>query len=112
MICHNTPLQVDRVLDTLNLHKVKDSLIGNALRRGVSGGEKKRVNIGNELLTDPSALSSCFRVHAHVGSIDLLLVSVLRMYLFLPFASSQVSCCWTSPRRDSTVLQRTDWFAS
>lgn len=47
---------VDRVLDTLNLHKVKDSLIGNALRRGVSGGEKKRVNIGNELLTDPSLL--------------------------------------------------------
>merc|ERR1719327_1174383 len=41
--------EVDRILRMLRLTKVADSTI-----RMCSGGEKKRVNIGTELLTDPS----------------------------------------------------------
>ncbi|KAA8498384.1 ABC transporter G family member 22 [Porphyridium purpureum] len=48
-----------RVLSTiqeLGLMKVKDSYVGGEQVRGVSGGEKKRVNVGTELVTDPSLL--------------------------------------------------------
>ena len=40
--------EVDRIIELLRLSKVADSEI-----RMLSGGEKKRVNIGTELLTDP-----------------------------------------------------------
>ena len=43
--------EVNKVIRVLRLTKVADSAI-NLL----SGGEKKRVNIGTELLTDPSVL--------------------------------------------------------
>jgi len=48
--------QVEGVIDALGLRKVKDSVIGDEERRGVSGGERKRVNIGMELVTDPTVL--------------------------------------------------------
>lgn len=43
-------------MELLSITKCADTKIGNALVRGVSGGEKKRVNIGCELLTDPSVI--------------------------------------------------------
>jgi ABC-type multidrug transport system ATPase subunit len=47
---------VERVIDYLHLTKAKNTLIGGPLKRGISGGERKRVNIGNELLTQPSII--------------------------------------------------------
>ncbi|ELP91456.1 protein white, putative [Entamoeba invadens IP1] len=47
---------VKEVMDTLDLTKIRDSIIGTEKRRGVSGGEKKRVSIGCELVTNPSIL--------------------------------------------------------
>jgi ABC-type multidrug transport system ATPase subunit len=44
-------LEVERIIQLLRLTKVADSQI-----RTLSGGEKKRVNIGTEFLTDPSIL--------------------------------------------------------
>lgn len=43
--------EVERIITLLRLTKVADSKISM-----LSGGEKKRVNIGTELLTDPSCL--------------------------------------------------------
>ena len=36
--------------------KAQDVIIGNERQRGVSGGEKKRVNVGVELISEPSIL--------------------------------------------------------
>jgi ABC-type multidrug transport system ATPase subunit len=46
----------EKVLANLGLSRVADSLVGDVKRRGVSGGEKKRVNIGLELMARPSCL--------------------------------------------------------
>jgi ABC-type multidrug transport system ATPase subunit len=41
---------------SLGLSRVANSVVGDVTRRGVSGGEKKRVNIGLELMLRPSVL--------------------------------------------------------
>ncbi|KAJ3013164.1 ATP-binding cassette sub- G member 2 [Thoreauomyces humboldtii] len=46
----------DEVLASLRLTKAKDSYIGDGLTRGVSGGERKRVSIGQELVGAPRVL--------------------------------------------------------
>ena len=46
----------EETLASLGLSRVADSLVGDVKRRGVSGGEKKRVNIGLELMAKPSCL--------------------------------------------------------
>ena len=42
-----------QVIEELGLGKVADSKVGNEMVRGVSGGERKRVHIGMELITSP-----------------------------------------------------------
>ncbi|XP_071664074.1 broad substrate specificity ATP-binding cassette transporter ABCG2 isoform X2 [Patagioenas fasciata] len=48
--------RVNQVIKELGLSKVADSKVGTELTRGVSGGERKRTNIGMELITDPAIL--------------------------------------------------------
>jgi len=47
---------VNATIAELGLNKVADTVVGDAKHRGVSGGEKKRANIGIELIKNPSAL--------------------------------------------------------
>lgn len=44
------------VIYELGLERCQDTIIGGSFVRGVSGGERKRVCIGNEILTNPSML--------------------------------------------------------
>ncbi|KAK4751274.1 hypothetical protein SAY87_004756 [Trapa incisa] len=46
----------EAVIAQLGLVKCKDSIIGNSLVRGISGGERKRVSIRQEMLINPSLL--------------------------------------------------------
>ena len=48
--------KVDHILNDLKLDKVADSIVGNSIFKGLSGGEKKRVSIGLNLIADPSIL--------------------------------------------------------
>ena len=48
--------RVQEVISKLNLDACKDTIIGGWLRRGISGGERKRVSIGYELITNPALL--------------------------------------------------------
>jgi len=58
---HGTNLQqikdlADDVMADLGLTRIADNIVGDVNRRGVSGGEKKRVSIGLELMANPSIL--------------------------------------------------------
>ena len=48
--------RVNWILSDLHLEKVADNLIGNEAIKGISGGEKKRVCIGLELISEPNIL--------------------------------------------------------
>lgn len=48
--------KVERLIQELGLGRVADSKVGTQLIRGISGGERKRTNIGMELIIDPSVL--------------------------------------------------------
>ena len=48
---------IDESLSTMSLLNVKDSLVGDPLNtRGISGGERKRLSVACELLSDPKLL--------------------------------------------------------
>lgn len=47
---------VDYVLESLGLMPIADKVVGTVERRGISGGQRKRVNIGMEVVTLPSLL--------------------------------------------------------
>ena len=46
----------EAVIAQLGLARCRNSIIGGPFVRGVSGGERKRVSIGQEMLTNPSLL--------------------------------------------------------
>ena len=47
---------VQRTIDLLRLGVCENSIVGDENRRGISGGQKKRVNIGLELVAEPTLL--------------------------------------------------------
>ncbi|XP_024977235.1 ABC transporter G family member 9-like [Cynara cardunculus var. scolymus] len=49
-------MHAESVINQLGLTRCKTSIIGSSFLRGVSGGERKRVSIGQELLINPSLL--------------------------------------------------------
>ena len=47
---------VNNVISELGLNKARGTMIGDERLRGVSGGERKRANIGVQLISDPAVL--------------------------------------------------------
>jgi ABC-type multidrug transport system ATPase subunit len=47
---------VDQVINVLGLQRVATSVVGSVKQRGISGGQRKRVSIGMELVAEPSVL--------------------------------------------------------
>lgn len=48
--------QANLIINQLGLTKCRNGIIGGTFIRGVSGGERKRVSIGQEMLVNPSLL--------------------------------------------------------
>ncbi len=47
---------IAETISFLGLEEVMDNVVGNEEERGISGGQRKRVNIGMELVAEPSVL--------------------------------------------------------
>jgi ABC-type multidrug transport system ATPase subunit len=78
---------VDKLLDDLGLTECADVLIGGALIKGISGGQRKRTSVGVEVITDP-AVSYDLRC-------KLLCSGSPQPSLVFPVPRS--CCSWTSP---------------
>jgi ABC-type multidrug transport system ATPase subunit len=46
----------DKLVEQLELYHCRNTPIGDSFKRGISGGEKKRVSIGVELISRPNLL--------------------------------------------------------
>lgn len=48
--------QVDKIIEKLSLRQCESTIIGGWMKKGVSGGERKRISIGYELISNPSLM--------------------------------------------------------
>ena len=48
--------KIDDILNKLEIQQTRDVIIGDAVKKGISGGQRKRVNLAMELITEPSLL--------------------------------------------------------
>lgn len=71
-------LIVERVIEALGLQTVRDSLVGTVEKRGISGGQRKRVNVGLEMVMEPSLLILDEPTSGLDSSSSLLLLRALR----------------------------------
>ncbi|XP_050214446.1 ABC transporter G family member 28 [Mercurialis annua] len=71
-------LVVERVIEALGLQLVRDSLVGTVEKRGISGGQRKRVNVGLEMVMEPSLLILDEPTSGLDSSSSLLLLRALR----------------------------------
>jgi ABC-type cobalamin/Fe3+-siderophores transport system ATPase subunit len=70
--------RVDSVIDVLGLRECQNTLIGNEQIRGVSGGQKKRVTVGEALLANARILALDSITNGLDASTALDIVSFLR----------------------------------
>ncbi|XP_031382745.1 putative white-brown complex homolog protein 30 isoform X2 [Punica granatum] len=71
-------LIIERVIESLGLQAVRDSLVGTVEKRGISGGQRKRVNVGLEMVMEPSLLILDEPTSGLDSSSSLLLLRALR----------------------------------
>ena len=101
--------RVNEVIELLQLEKAADTLVGNEMIRGISGGEKRRVTIGVELLIDPSEFPIPLHGYAGIrGSVfttSLSFITFPRCLFMCAMATSQQPLSsWTSQHRDWTAV--------
>ncbi|KFY05621.1 hypothetical protein V492_08403 [Pseudogymnoascus sp. VKM F-4246] len=48
--------RVDGLLDSFGLHNQRDTIIGTPIKKGISGGQKRRVSVASQLITGPKLL--------------------------------------------------------
>jgi ATP-binding cassette subfamily G (WHITE) protein 2 len=101
LVTHETRQQrVDVLLKMLGIDHVRKSIVGDPMRKGISGGQMKRLSIAVELVTLPDVVFLDEPTSGLDSSIALEVMSAVRdivgkLFLFcLPlFLSSYVSVC-------------------
>ena len=88
---------VERVLQSLDLVHIADSRIGDDVTGGISGGQKRRVTVAIELITNPSLIFLDEPTSGLDAYGSLQVVSVLRN---LADAGRTVVCTIHQPRSD------------
>jgi ABC-type multidrug transport system ATPase subunit len=94
---HEIEARVMQVLKDLNIDDIGDRLIGSPERKVISGGQRKRVNIAMELLSDPSVL---FLDEPTSGLSSYDAYQVMRMLRRLADSGKTVFCTIHQPSID------------
>ncbi len=94
---------VNNVLSLLDLEKIRHERIGDSSERGISGGQRKRVNIGIELVSDPWMLFLDEPTSGLDSASAVKVVSILRKLADLGLT---VVCVLHQPRR--TIFDMVD----
>jgi ABC-type multidrug transport system ATPase subunit len=71
--------RVKQIMKLLGLSHIKDSLIGNERERGISGGQKKRVSIGVEIIHKPKIIMLDEPTSGLDSAISYEVMAVLRL---------------------------------
>jgi ABC-type multidrug transport system ATPase subunit len=77
----------DRMLHELGLTGCADTIVGGALIKGISGGERKRASIGVELVVVRCVWFWCAGMQHHRNKVDSLTYSYNFRYRNLPWSS-------------------------
>ena len=93
--------RVDAVVATLGLQAVLHSRVGGDLVRGISGGERKRLALGNDLIVDPPLL---FLDEPTSGLDAFNAQSVMSSLKLLASTGRSVVACLHQPRSGITAL--------
>jgi ABC-type multidrug transport system ATPase subunit len=48
--------RIDGLVESFGLRKQQNTLIGTPIRKGISGGQKRRVSVASQLITAPKIL--------------------------------------------------------
>jgi len=56
MSLHERTLRVEEIIDEMGLRKCVETAVGSHGKKGISGGERKRLSVGCELLANPRLL--------------------------------------------------------
>jgi ABC-type multidrug transport system ATPase subunit len=67
--------RVTTLLDYLGLVDCADVIIGGALIKGISGGQRKRTSVGVEIITDPTVSGKLFSLSSLSHEVLLVIVS-------------------------------------
>ena len=93
--------RVDEVIKALSLAKCADTVIGDKKTRGISGGEKKRLSIGIELLSDPAVI---FADEPTTGLDSFQAEKVVKVLQELAKAGRTVICTIHQPKASTFAL--------
>lgn len=72
--------RVQTLIDSFGLKKQADTLIGTPIRKGISGGQKRRVSVASQLITAPNILFLDEPTSGLDSVASLEVVSLLRKY--------------------------------
>jgi ABC-type multidrug transport system ATPase subunit len=93
----NVTAAVQRTMKSLELLGVRHEIVGDAEKRGISGGERKRVNIGMELVANPSVLL----LDEPTSGLDAsAAIKVMRLLKTVARHGTAVVCVVHQPRRE------------
>ncbi|KAG0221326.1 hypothetical protein BGW41_006854, partial [Actinomortierella wolfii] len=89
--------KVEEIIDILGLRECADVIVGNAAVKGISGGQRRRVSIGIQLITEPA----CLFLDEPTSGLDALTAKAVVLTLKNIAASGRtVVCTIHQPRAD------------